>query len=147
MKKLSDLLPDSLPSNFQSYLKVKKVWNDSAGEQIAFITTPGSLKDGTLNIAVHDQTWVSEIGFLKGELVQRLKSAGLQVDNINFYFKQRQMSESEKSAPVKKAMTDKEKEFADRLIMTINDEALRTSFKRAIYAYFTVYTLDDYLNC
>lgn len=75
MKKLSEILPNTMPASFHSYMKVKQAWNECAGDTISFITTPpGSLKDGTLNMAVHDQTWLSEIGFfLKGELISRLK--------------------------------------------------------------------------
>jgi len=149
MQRLSDLLPNSMPGGFQSYMKAKKLWNECAGETIAFITTPGSIKDGTLNMAVHDQTWVSEIGFLKGELIHRLQKAGLEIDNINFYFKMRPQTTNErasKSLP-RKEMTDKEKKFADRLTSTIKNEELRKSFQNAIYSYFTRYTLDDYLNC
>jgi len=147
MKKLSDIIGNSMPANFQSYLKIKKVWNECAGDTIAFLTTVGSAKDGVLNVAVHDQTWLSEIGFLKGELISRLNTNGLNLTNINFYYKARPISSAEKSLPTRKKMSDKEKKFADKLVATIPNEDLRNSFRNAIYAYFTVYTLDDYLNC
>lgn len=149
MKRLSDILPNSIPGNFQSYLKIKKVWNECAGDTISFITTPGSLNEGTLNMSVHDQTWLSEIGFLKGDLINRLNMAGLNVTNINFFFKPRPVTTSERDnkALPRKSMSEKEKKFADRLVATIEDETLRNSFQNAIYAYFTRYTLDDYLNC
>lgn len=147
MKRLSDILPQSMPNTFSSYIKVQKVWNDAVGDTMAFITTPGSLNDGTLNVAVHDQTWLSEIGFLKGELVSRLQQKGLQLSNINFYYKHRSLNNAEKRVPTRKSMTEKEKKFADRLLDTIEDEALKEAFRKAIYSYFTVHTIDDYLNC
>lgn len=147
MKKLSDLIGNSMPANFQSYLKVKKVWNECAGDTLAFLTSVGTLRDGVLNVAVHDQMWLSEIGFLKGELINRLRSKGIEADNINFYYKPRPKSNAEKAIPNRKEMTAKEKSFADKLVNTIENEALRESFRRAIYGYFTIYTLDDYLNC
>ncbi|ADD66836.1 protein of unknown function DUF721 [Denitrovibrio acetiphilus DSM 12809] len=147
MKKLSEILPGSIPGNFQSYLKTKKVWNDCAGDSIAFLTTVGSTKDGVLNVAVHDQTWLSEIGFLKGELISRLNQQGLEISNINFFYKAKKQSEAAKAIHKRKEMSEKEKKFADKLIETVENEDLRNSLRKAIYAYFTVYTLDDYLNC
>jgi hypothetical protein len=147
MKKLSDLIPQSMPGNFQSYLKVKKAWNECAGDTIAFLTTVGGIKDNVLNVAVHDQVWISEIGFLKGELLSRLNQQGLNLTNINFYYKARKQSEASKAVPNRKQMTEKEKKFADKLIATVESPELQASFRSAIYAYFTVYTLDDYLNC
>ena len=147
MKKLSEVLHKSVPGNFSTYLKVKKVWNDAAGETISFLTTPGGLKDGTLSVAVHDQMWLSEIGFLKGELLARLNEAGLKADNISFYYKQRKLTDDTTKYPARKQMTEKEKKFADRLIDTIEGDELKASFRKAIYGYFTLYTLDDYLNC
>ncbi|PLX70894.1 MAG: hypothetical protein C0602_05165 [Denitrovibrio sp.] len=147
MKRLSEILPNSMPQGFASYSKIKKLWSDCAGDTIAFITTPGSVSEVVLNVAVHDQTWLSEIGFLKGELIQRLKMKGLELDNINFYYKHRKLNDSEIIYPTRKSMTEKEKKFADRLIDTIEDEALRAAFRKAIYGYFTLYTIEDYLNC
>jgi len=146
MKRISEIIPNSVPGNFTSYLKNKRMWADCAGDTIAIITTPGSLKDGVLNMAVHDQTWVSELGFFKGELINRLREAGMQVENINFYYKPRKPEQTLQEFQ-KKKMTPKEKDFADRLIATIEKDDLRESFKKAIYSYFTAYTLDDYLNC
>jgi hypothetical protein len=146
MKKLSEIIPGTLPNNFRSYVKLKKTWESCAGDTISFITTPGSLKDGTFNIAVHDQTWLSELAFFKGELTSRLKEHGVEVSNINFYYRPRKEQYKPVNIP-KKEMTQREKDFADRLISTVKDEKLRESFRKAIYGYFTVYTLDDYLNC
>jgi hypothetical protein len=147
MKRLSEILPGSIPGNFNSYLKVKKVWNDCAGESIAFLTTVGSTKDDVLNIAVHDQTWLSEIGFLRGELINRLNQHGLEITNINFFYKAKKQSQAAKAIHKRKEMSEKEKRFADKLLATVENEELRKSLCKAIYAYFTVYTLDDYLNC
>jgi len=107
----------------------------------------GSLKEGVLNVAVHDQMWLSEIGFLKGELVSKLQSFGIEAETINFYYKPRPKSQAEKAIPKRKEMSAKEKQFADKLVNTVENDALREALRRAIYAYFTVYTLDDYLNC
>jgi hypothetical protein len=145
MKKLSDVLNISMPAGFSSHLRVSKIWTDCAGDTISFLTTAGALKDGVLNISVHDRTWLSEIGFLKGELISRLNEKGLEVSNINFFYKPKPLTHL-KNIPRRKEMSAKEKTFADRLVDTIPDEVLRESFRKAIYGYFTRYTLDDYLN-
>jgi len=146
MKRLSEVLPNTLSSNLQTYIKIKKMWDDCAGDVISFITTPGSLKEGVLNVAVHDQTWLSELAFFKGELVERLRAKGLEVENLNLYYRTRK-SEFRPVVIPKKDMTDKERDFADKLINSIDDERLRESFKKAVYGYFTVYSIEDYLNC
>lgn len=147
MKRLSEILNSSLPQNFNAYVKLAKAWKECAGDAISFLTTPGNLKEGVLSVAVHDQAWLSEIGFLKGEMIARLNESGIQVSNITFFYKQRRSDAARHDPTPRKKMTDKEKKFADRLVDTISDEALRSSFRKAIYAYFTRYTLDDYLNC
>jgi hypothetical protein len=79
--------------------------------------------------------------------VSKLQSYGVDATNINFYYKPRPKSQAEKAIPKRKEMSAKEKQFADKLVNTVENDALRESLRRAIYAYFTVYTLDDYLNC
>lgn len=141
------MISGSMPDGYSSYLKIHRAWKECAGDAMSFLTTPGSIKDGILTVAVHDQTWLAEIGFLKGELIHRLNQAGVQVSNINFYYKhKKQPGESGNEQP-RKPMTEKEKKFADRLVDTIDNDDLKKAFRKALYAYFTLYTLDDYLNC
>lgn len=147
MKRLSEIIGSTMPEGYSSFLKLNRAWKECAGETISFLTTPGSFKDGVLNISVHDQTWLSEIGFLKGELTARLNTLGVEVSSINFFYKPRKNVQAGIDSARRKAMSEKEKKFADRLIATIENEELKNSFRKAIYAYFTRYTLDDFLNC
>lgn len=145
MQKLSDVLNTSMGGKLSEYAALSRAWRDSCGDIIFMMTSVVKFSDGVLIIAVHDQNWLSELNFMKGELTERMKQHGLAVTSVTLYYRQRQKSEP--TVPVtKKSMSPKEKEYADRLLNTIKDDGLRESFRHALYSYFTVYTLEDYLG-
>lgn len=127
------------------YAAFTRAWKVSCGDIIFMMTTVSKFDKGVLNIAVHDQNWLSELNFMKGELTERIKSCGLAVSSLNFFYRQRQTVKTETSVH-RKSMSAREKEYADRLLDTIKDEKLKESFRHALYSYFTVYTLEDYLG-
>lgn len=145
MKRLSEVLTTTIDQKIFEHAAIAKAWKNAAGDGIDFMTSVVKFSDGVLTIAVHDQTWLSELNFMKGELTERMKGYGLAVSSLSFYYKKR-TQRVDIVNHTKKTMTDKEKQYADKLADTVKDEALRESFRKAIYSYFTVYTIDDYLG-
>ena len=145
MKKLSEILSKTVSGEMREYSRIAHAWELSCGEVIARMTTVQKLKAGTLDVAVHDSNWVSELNFLKGEFLQRMQDSGIQADSIRFFFKLRPAPEAYKDIP-KKAMSPREKQYADALCDSIAKPELREAFRKAMYSYFRVYSLDDKHN-
>jgi len=59
-------------------------WPELVGEQVAAHADPVSLRDGTLVIAVHDPAWATQLRFLEGEILGRVRAAlgGADVDRL-----------------------------------------------------------------
>lgn len=145
MIRLSEIIPDAAGKNLSVYIALNKAWTDCAGDAIAFMTTVSKFDNGVLNIAVHDQNWLSELNFMKGELAESIKKINPDIKSLQFYFRMRKTKQPDVNDR-HKPMSDKEKTYADRIIDSITDPDLRESFRRAIYSYFTIYSLDDYLG-
>lgn len=129
----------------RDYARIARAWEASCGEVISRMTTVQRLKAGVLDIAVHDSNWVTELNFLKGEFLERLREKGIQTDSLRFYYKQKPSPEAFLKVQ-KKDMSPREKQYADALADGIEKEELREAFRRAMYSYFTVYSLDDKHN-
>lgn len=50
-------------------------WADLVGEQVASHTTPVSVRDGTLVVAVDDPAWATQLRFLEPEILGRVSEA------------------------------------------------------------------------
>jgi predicted nucleic acid-binding Zn ribbon protein len=129
----------------RDYARTARAWELSCGDVIARMTTVQKLKAGVLEVAVHDSNWVTELNFLKGEFLERIKEKGVAANSLKFFYKQKPAPEAFKDIP-KKSMSQREKQYADALADTIENATLRDSFRKAMYSYFTVYSLDDKHN-
>jgi hypothetical protein len=145
VKRLSEVLSETVSAEMRDYARTARAWEFACGEVIARMTTVQKLKAGVLEIAVHDSNWVTELNFLKGEFLERIKERGIAADSLKFFYKQKPAPEAFKEIP-KKDMTPREKQYADALADTIENVVLRESFRNAMYSYFTVYSLDDKHN-
>ena len=142
MKRLSEILNSAVSTEMREYARIARCWELACGEVINRMTTVQRLKAGVLEVAVHDSNWVSELNFLKGEFLMRLNEMGIKADSLKFFYKMRHAPEAYKTIP-KKDMTAREKQYADSLADRIEKPELREAFRRAMYSYFTVYSLDD----
>jgi len=145
VKRLSEILSETVSREMRDYARIARAWETSCGEVIARMTTVQKLKAGVLEIAVHDSDWVTELNFLKGEFLERIREKNIQADSIRFFYKQKPAPEAYNLIP-KKEMSPREKQYADAMADGIEKEELREAFRRAMYSYFTVYSLDDKHN-
>ncbi|MGE4267615.1 MAG: DUF721 domain-containing protein [Deferribacterales bacterium] len=145
MKRLSEILSETVSREMRDYARIARAWETSCGEVIARMTTVQKLKAGVLEIAVHDSNWVTELNFLKGEFLERIREKSIQADSIRFFYKQKPAPEAYNLVQ-KKEMSAREKQYADAMADSIEKEELREAFRRAMYSYFTIYSLDDTHN-
>lgn len=59
-------------------------WRRLVGERIAARSCPGQLGGGILEIAVESAIWAQELAFLAGELLARVRTAGVPVRRLRF---------------------------------------------------------------
>ena len=52
--------------------RVLLLWKDAVGETVAAHTRPVRMRDGTLVVSAEDSVWKQEIGFLRGDILQKL---------------------------------------------------------------------------
>jgi predicted nucleic acid-binding Zn ribbon protein len=52
--------------------RVLLLWKDAVGEAVAAHTRPLRVRDGTLVVSADDSVWKQEIGFLRGDILQKL---------------------------------------------------------------------------
>ena len=62
----------------------RETWRRVLGNRIAQRSAPGQIRRGVLTAAVSSAVWAQELSFLSGEIVSRLRAAGLSVDAIRF---------------------------------------------------------------
>ena len=48
-------------------------WRELVGESMAAHVTPRSLRDGLLTLVVDDPVWATQLRFLEGDLLERLR--------------------------------------------------------------------------
>ena len=49
-------------------------WGELVGPQIAAVTEPQRVSDGTLIVAVRSSAWMMELSLMKGELLRRINA-------------------------------------------------------------------------
>jgi predicted nucleic acid-binding Zn ribbon protein len=61
-------------------------WADRVGPQIAAVTEPLSLRDGTLFVAVRSSAWMMELNLMKAELMRHVNAGqrGGRIEQIVF---------------------------------------------------------------
>jgi predicted nucleic acid-binding Zn ribbon protein len=77
-------------------------WEARVGPQIAAVTEPVRVSDGTLFVAVSTSAWMMELNLMKGELMKRLnagKGAG-RISGIVFLMSGQ---ETDRPAPVRRS--------------------------------------------
>ena len=58
-------------------------WNEAVGEQVAEHVSPVKLDEGLLVVQVDDPAWATQVKFLTGMIIDRLREvAGVSVDRI-----------------------------------------------------------------
>lgn len=144
MKKINEVLNETLPKSISKTLSIVKLWREVCGDFISKLTVPLIIKDGILYVATSEHILKNEFSFVKDEIIERLNSFGLGIKDIRIVL---QFIEKKDTESVKfREITEKEKKIVERYANRIQDENLREKFKRAMLAYFKRYSLKDFIN-
>lgn len=145
MKKISDLLDSKLAREAREYSSLASAWRSAVGETVASAAMPIKIDGANLLVAVNDQMWLSELTYMKDEILERLAENKLNVEDVRFIFKK---APPKKTKPVfrPREITEKELRTVHNLCSVIKDEALRTSAEKALKAYFGKYSYEDFIG-
>jgi hypothetical protein len=113
-----------------------EAWPGSVGEAIARNAWPARLgRDGTLHVATSSAAWAFELAQLEGELLSRLRASAGETAPPRLRFAVGRLPEPPVEVkPVERSRIEPspaQRDEADRLAATIEDEELRVSVARA----------------
>lgn len=112
---------------------LKNIWVKAVKGKLVEIAFPFRLNNGILYVAVKDSAWMSELPYFKDDIMERLNSLGLEVNNIRFVLSK---IPPPKKEPEKKLrpLTDAEKNTIAEMASSIKDEGLRQAYIDALTA-------------
>jgi len=146
LKKVSDLLQSALAGAGKQYAEVSRAYIGAVGPAIAKKTRPVKLDGKSLLVAVSDNIWLSELAFIKEDIVDRMRESGIDITEIKFYYKKFD-TEIKKKEKHRRTPDEKELRMADSISETLPEGELREAVRKAIRSYFTMYDKNDFLNC
>ncbi|MGA1861920.1 DciA family protein [Deferribacter thermophilus] len=145
MKRINEILSNSLPENISRTLSLVKLWGEVGGDFLARYSTPLFLKDGVLYIGTWEHILKNEFFFLKDDIINKLRNNNIDVKDIKIIMLHKENRRKDKEILLKEP-TDKEKMIVERLASKINNEELREKFRNAMLAYFKRYSYKDFLK-
>lgn len=146
MKRALDVLSGDKSSIISNFVTLSKVWKISTTEGIALVTTAIRIDSkGELLVLVHDNIWLTELNYLKVELLERLNANGMKVKSLNFKYSPAYVKNSKQKQRLR-VITEDEKIYIENISQNINNKELKESFKNAMYAYFQRYTLTSFIG-
>lgn len=145
MKKISDLLDSKLAKEAREYTTLASAWRCAVGDTVAAAAMPIKIEGSNLLVGVNDQMWLSELTYMKDEILERLAEQKLNVEDIRFIFKK---APPKKTKPVfrPREITEKELRTVHNVCSIIKDDELRASAERALKAYFGKYSYEDFIR-
>jgi hypothetical protein len=111
--------------------ELRKLWTDNAGGVAAF-SFPYRLNNGTLFVAVTEQIWIAELAYIKGDILAKLASAGLEANDIRFTLASAKLNAA---APKRKLrdLTEAEESWVAQIAAELKTE-LKPAFTKALNA-------------
>ena len=145
MKKISELLDSKLAKEARDYSSLASAWHSAVGDTVASAAMPIKVEGVNLLVGVNDQMWLSELTYMKDEIIERLAAEGLNVEGVRFVFRK---APPKKIKPIfrPREITEKEKRTVKNLCAVIKDEKLRQSAEKALNAYFGKYSYEDFIG-
>ncbi len=144
MEKISSALHKN--KSIISFVTLYKIWNSIVPPLIAKVTTPTMVNaKGDLTVLVHDNIWLTELNYMKEDLIEML-------NNNNFMVKKLIFKYSPTYIPAEKPRKDfyeigePQLYFIENIVEHIDDEEMKQSFKEMLLAYFKTHTIEEFTN-
>ena len=142
--KLSDILQVSLGSekNSSSFIHYQlwNRWEEIVGTSLAKNTQPDKWRGRVLIIRTKNSSWVQELGFMKQELLQKIRNAIPQIPCDELRFEIGKLQIYQKRKPRKKLaqreVSGDELKFIEEVCMEIEDQELQEQIQRLMRKHF-----------
>ncbi len=103
MQRVSDILGTTY-KGFSKIVKIRKLWQEIAGEVLSSHTEPVQLKGKTLWVLCDSSAWVQQVDILSTTLIPRIKEiAGIKVDKLSPKFSVKRDREIRKPENIEEA--------------------------------------------
>jgi hypothetical protein len=145
MKKVSEVLKGKLTGQIAEYIVLTKIWRAAVGVPIAAVAVPVKAEGDTLIVGVSDSLWLSELSYMKEEIIEKLTEGGLEVRDIRFVYRPAKRVEPVK-AFIPRTPTERELRIVKNVCSVIKDQRLRERAESAMRAYFGKYSYDDFIE-
>ena len=133
ISKLSELLNDSVNSNIVEIIKLASLWKEVVGSDISCNSVPLKINKNILTLGVFDNIWMQELSFLKGDIINRLKTRDIFIKEIRFILCVRKKTISKVTKH--KSLRSADKSTIEYISNNIKDPSLKENYKRALSAY------------
>ncbi|WP_022851141.1 DUF721 domain-containing protein [Limisalsivibrio acetivorans] len=145
MKKVSELIEGRLAENSREYYVLARAWREAVGPAVSDAAMPVKMEGATLIVGVSDQMWLTELTFMKQDVLEQLAEIGMNAEDIRFVFRPKKHKEEKRPKPSRNP-TDRELKAAKDICAVIEDDRIRQSAERAMEAYFTQYSFEEFLK-
>lgn len=111
--------------------KVARDWRKIVGDPIAKISQPRFAKNGVLYVAASSSAWAGELGFLKAEILGRIKAhvGETSIRDIRFQSSSWEKNDSKTIEQEAAKLAPKERATIERLCEMIDSETVKKAFK------------------
>ena len=145
LKKISDVIKNKDNGKFAGFFELTRIWKETVTKNIQPVTTPVRFLNNSLLVLVHDNIWLTELNYLKNEIIERLTAHGLDVKELSFKYSPVYLKHSKKKLP-KYQITSEAKIYIEKMAENIDNEVLAQSFRNAMTAYFTRHTFEEFIH-
>jgi hypothetical protein len=114
-------------------LRLKTMWGELVGEQIAKFSSPYRIKDGVLMVSVSDPIWIAELPYIKDALVAKIAAIMADIDDVRFTLPKTK-PKTKSVSRARRKLSDIELAEVERLADTIKDDKIRAAYRRALMA-------------
>lgn len=146
VRKIGDIIKDGRESSHVAkFFNLSAIWRAATTKNVAEASVPVKLRDGNLLVLVSDGIWLTELNYMKDQIIGRLNEHGLSIKTITFKGAPA-LARYEKPQRQPNKITEQENFYIEKFAEPIDNENLKASFKNAMRAYFTRYTFEEFIN-
>lgn len=113
---------------------LKNIWPRIVGEKIAAISFPYRINANTLHVAVRNSIWLTELPYLKPDMLAKITPLLQDVTDIKFTLDRTPAVKKPLSVPSRE-LDERDTEWIEELSSRISEARQRNSFRDVLTAY------------
>ncbi len=113
---------------------LKNIWPRIVGEKIAAISFPYRINANTLHVAVRNSIWLTELPYLKPDMLAKITPLLQDVTDIKFTLDRTPAAKKPLPVPSRE-LTEEDLEWIENLTALISNDAQKKAFRAVLTAY------------